>query len=459
MKIKNNILRNIKESLNQAFLFIPVSGSFFKIYIGVCLEFFFKDRLSRLATEVTNELIEKKVLAPQTLKSFSFSFKKETFYDFYLKNYDGRTYSRGFSLDINEAFAKTLGEVFERQFTEFPSNPSSVRYSSIKGLIEKGNRFIDPSTYSQATEKQIAAFPEVFKCDEETILGWVKVKDILSGEEVYALGQDAFWGFGYNEIEPRLSSLGTNGCGGGYSMEQAINSALLEILQRDTFFRYWYFKKKPNKIDLQTIPSNSNASLLIQNLNREGFIVHILDMSDIAGFPTITAIIKRPHTGWFLGASSSFSKVGAINRALEEAFSIYTWTFQQARSGSYELNDFLEKPVMNDFLDERIKSQQRCLLWGSEFYLDLQDQFLIEGDIIPFYDKSSSNNFSLKEFLVRKYGNGYIASSEDSLLSEYGYYAVKVFFPKAYMLILTEKYARPVLNNIYPHNVQPHPFP
>lgn len=459
MKNKSSLLRTLKENLNQRFLFIPQTYSFVTLYLEISLEFLFRDKLTKLAFFTAEELIERKVLAPQTIQGFKFNFKTTTFHDFYLKNYDGRSYSRGFSTDINEAFAKALGEVFERQFTEFPKKNDDILYSSLKDLEKGGDFFVDPRTYPQPTEKQSALFSEKFEYKEDVIFAWVRVKNLSNNSFVYALAQDAHWGFDYVKDEPSLTTPGTSGCGGGYTQEQALNSAMLEILQRDTFFRYWYFNKKPEKIDLESIPTESSAAEMVNNLRNEGFTVHILDMTSVAGIPTITAVIQRDGTGWFVGASSSLLKEKSILRALEEAFSIYMWTFQQAKNGSYEIADFIETPSKDDFLDERINSRRRCLLWGSKFYADLQNKFLVEGDPVPFKEESINKNFNLKDFLIEKFGEGYAMEAESEVLEVYNYHAVKVFFPKAYRLVLNEKYSRSVLNNVYPQNVSPHPFP
>ena len=423
------------------------------------LEFLFKNKLTKFALFVVEELVERKILAPQSIQAFSFNFKTTIFYDFYLKNYDGRTYSRGFSTDINEAFAKALGEVFERQFTEFPKKNEHILYTSLKDLEKYGEIFVDPRRYPQPTEKQLVAFPGKFEYKEDGIFGWVKVKSLSTGSSIYALAQDAYWGFNYINNEPFLTTPGTSGCGGGYTQEQALNSAMLEILQRDTFFRYWYFNKKPEKIDLESISATGSAGEMLNNLKYEGFTVYLLDMTPLAGIPTITAVIQRENTGWFVGASSSFSKEKSILRALEEAFSIYMWTFQQAKNGSYEIADFIETPSKDDFLDERINPRTRCLLWGSKFYADLQNKFLIEGDFISFKEESINQSFNLKDFLMEKFGEGYVMEAENEVLDLYNYHAVKVFFPKAYRLVLNEKYSRSVFNNVYPQNVAPHPFP
>lgn len=459
MKSRYLSLRILKESLNQKFLFIPQTYSFVNLYLEISLEFLFKSKLTKLAFFLVEELIEKKILAPQKIQAFRFNLKTTIFYDFYLKNYDGHTYSRGFSTDINEAFAKALGEVFERQFTEFPKKNEEILYSSLKGLKEGGKFFVNPRTYPQPSKKQLEAFPHYFKYDEDTIFAWVKVKSLSGNSFVYALAQDAYWGFSYIKDEPSLTTTGTSGCGGGYTQEQALNSAMLEILQRDTFFRYWYFNKKPEKIDLESIPTESSAAEMVNNLRNEGFTVHVLDMTSVAGVPTITAVIQRENTGWFVGASSSLSKEKSILRALEEAFSIYMWTFQQAKNGSYEIADFIEIPSKDDFLDEGINSRSRCLLWGSKFFADSQNKFLIEGDFTLFREESINKNFNLKDFLIEKFGEGYVMEAESEALDIYNYCAVKVFFPKAYRLVLNEKYSRPVLNNVYPQNISPHPFP
>ncbi len=465
MKNKNLILRNLKENLHQKFLFIPHNKTFVGNYIDICLEFFFRKKLTRLAVGVVDELIEKKVLAPQVPKVFRFDFEGATFYDIYLKNYDGRTYSRGFSTDIHEACAKALGEVFERQFTEFrdDENNRTILYSSMRDLQQKKVSFVDPREYAQPVEQQRKVFSKIFTYNENEVFAWVQAKklseDALDAEGIYISAQDAYWGFGYSRKEPNITSHGTSGCGGGYTYTQALESALLEVLHRDTFFRYWYFNKKPYQIDIHTIPDTGKTALFLKRLKEEGFTVHLLDMTETAGLPTITAVIQRENTGWFIGASSSRSKEGACHRALQEAFSIYMWTFQQAKYGKYDVNEFLDSPVRGGFIDERITGRERCLLWGSKYYLEEQDQFLVQGKVIPFEEVIIPKDCNIQSCMVQKFGEGYVVEAHNEILETYNYYSVKVIFPKVYRLFLVEKYARPLLQGNYPQNNTPHPFP
>jgi len=453
------VLRGVKKSFLQGSLFIPLKKSFVGVYYDILKEYFNNKVISPVTANVIRELIEKNILSPKPLQQFRYDFTDFSFNDIYMQNYDGRTYSRGFSKDINIAVAKALGEVFERQFTEFLDSTRVTINASVQEMNKAKVTFLDPLKYSKPTKKQLAAFPQLFSYTKDTKFDWVEVKKLNTNERTYLVAQDVCWGHINVSKETRVVIQGTGGCGGGYTFNEALESASFEVVQRDTFFRFWYFNKSPDSIIMETLPKNSDAYLMFRNLVSEGFKVHLLDMTLEAGLPVVTAVLEKENTGWFVGSSSGKSKIASTHRAIEEAFSTYMWMHQQIKNGLYQLEDFVEFPVEEGFIDRRISDKERCFLWGSKFYSSKQPNFLLNGNSVPFKEFLLGEHFSIANYLTEKFGDAYLVSSKNKLLEDYDYFSVKVMVPGAYNLPLVEVYSMSVLNNVFPQNNLPHPFP
>lgn len=458
-KIKNPIsIFRIREYLGFKFLFFSEKLSFIRGYYYSLVDFIQGNKNIFFVHHVLNKLYNERIISVNGVFEARYELGNSVFYDVYIRNYDGMLFSRGTSKNKEEAYAKALGEIFERQSTQLPLNEKEIIYMNIKEMRESGKVFVDPNIYNKPSSAQIQLFKN-YHFDDHTIFGWVEVKNFYTNKNIFILAQDAYWSYFRLNGEPRVTNMSTNGCAGGYSVEEATKSAFYEIVQRDTFFKYWYFNKSPKKILSETLPKDSEAMSVVRDLQKKYFIIEILDMTDEAGIPTIVCVLYKDTTGWFIGASTADKKIHAIERAIQEAFSVYMWFYQTIYREGYNVDTFKSTEPLFDFLDTRITDSERCILWGSKWFKDRQDHFLIEGEGVVFEESSTNKKFALKEFIKNKYGDTYINVIKNELLDEYNYFAVKAIAPSAYSLFLIEHETLPVKNGIYPQNSSIHPFP
>lgn len=460
MITKVNTIRAIKKILNIPFRFICQNSNFFSEYANCLHEVLYRSEKSPLLDTILKELVAERCIAEDGVKHSVTDFAGVTVHDVYIRNYDGRVYARGTSTNMMEAYAKALGEIFERQsFDHTLQTDSQTTKATEKELQASGVPFIPLTEYFEPTEAQVHTFPGLFNTSEDTIFSWTDCVHMSTQRITKALTQDAFWGATTFLNEPSMSHGSTHGCGGGYTEQEAFQSAAYEVIQRDAFFKYWYAGRSPNQIHVDSIEKGTKVAQLIDSLKKFGFSMHLLDLTDEASVPTVAAVLYTSHTGWFVGASTNTTKLAAIERALMEALSVYIWMNKEMLSGRYDIASESFNSIKGGFLDERVTSKTRCMLWGSRFFQATQSDFFINGQIVQFSESTSATEVDLQCLLEQKYSNVYLCKGIHPLGHMYDYHAVKLIIPAAHPVYLNEIFTRSCKSTVYPQNCEPHPFP
>ncbi len=128
----------------------------------------------------------------------------------------------------------------------FVPTDEKIVYKSYKELRDEKKSSLNICNLSVATEQQKETFPDMV-WDEDSVFGWITANNFYTKELVYVPAQMAYWGYKRPASEPNLSEINTNGLGAGYSDEEAILSGMGELIQRHSFFTYWYTKNPLQK--------------------------------------------------------------------------------------------------------------------------------------------------------------------------------------------------------------------
>ena len=170
--MKNNLIINLREEIlcmrkerGSRFLFLPKNSLkfFARIYL---YEFFGKVKQADnlLLNFVLRDLIERKVLVKNMLIKSRYELGDFTYHDVMLKTFDNQYYCRGTSTDEMEAYAKALGEVFERytlkHYADFVVEKSNFENDNLKG------RVLNYEEYPQPTPEQLEKFA-IFRCAKQ----------------------------------------------------------------------------------------------------------------------------------------------------------------------------------------------------------------------------------------------------------------------------------------------------
>lgn len=459
-----DILFEVRKILGLKLNFILCDKDFIKQFFAIFSEIFNKNKIGTQGELIIKDLIDRNIFTKLPLLHYTYKFNENyVFHDFYLTNYEGETEGKGFSFDINEALAKAIGETIERKYTKNLHTDRDIVISSYKSLLDdckgKNIKVLDLDVLGKPTKSQRDNGVVNFEYDENSNFAWTKADDIFNSCKIYVPMQVAVWGHDVKYKEPFIFNKISNGCGAGYSEHEAFESAVYETIQRDSFFYYWYNNISPNQIDINSILDRDIADI-INLLKNEGFIIQVLNLSDKSFIPTVCVFLNKENTGYYVGASTSNSLKAATLRAIMEALSVYTWQQENFKMGEMVQENFLKQKVKENFSDERMIQKNRTMFWASKPFVKEnlhKFSFLFEGKVENYKNFTLKEDFNLKRYLKQNYKNLIVLNS--GKLDNYNYHYCKVLITPTYNLTLTETQNMSVVDNIYPQNTFPHPFP
>lgn len=382
------------------------------------------------------------------------------FYDVGLRAVDGRVFARGTSLSLDEAVARAFGELYERVSMRFVPAGQEVVRVSYKTLQAQKEAVFPIFELAQATQKQKETFADLV-WDENSIFGWIEATNIFTQAPMWVPAQLLHWGYKRQKGEPLLGEMNTNGLGAGYTYDEAVLSSASELLQRHSFFTHWYAKKAPPKIALHSVLQSAlvprEVKTLLQAVSEYGFTIRLLDCTLVDGTPSVAAVLTKPGLGWFLGMATKVDYSGAIDRAVCEALSVYTWAMDGANNTQAPV--LSETTLTAGFCDRSITDVKRIHAW-SQAHIAKNGEFFLAGRKVLFGDlikKKANSPIEVLNILTK--GQLCVVQAKQPCLDEVGFHSVRLIAPRLYKLALHERFSTPVLGGVEPKNTYPHPFP
>ncbi len=382
------------------------------------------------------------------------------YYDVGLKTINGLVTSRGTSLTLDEAVARAFGEMYERVAMRYPLEDDSIFSKSVRQLMSSNVPFMNLAAMPQPTQLQKDTYPDM-RWDQDSQFGWTTAKNIFSGAQTAVPAQLVYFGYTKNQHEPILCEKNTHGLGAGYTYEQALESAAAEVIQRHSFFSFWYAHVAPPRIQYRSVLASTRASLSCRKILAAtleyGFTMYLLDCTLEKGIPSVCTILTKPGLGWFVGMSTSPRYDSAIERSISEALSVYTWAMQRPfDEKGYTI--FAPYTMRGLFCDNGITDIVRVHSWTQE-ETARHGAFFLQGQERTF-DSLTKKDMSVFLSLEKLTGGtAYVKAASQTYLTQIGFHSVRIIAPSLYRLSLFERLSVPVLNKQPPANTYPHPFP
>lgn len=141
----------------------------------------------------------------------------------------------GCTFDLAQSRECALGEAVERYAGNFPHPP--VATGPAASLSTRGERVLDPACLLAIDDAQQRASARLLPWDEHRELDWLQGSDVVTGEpvlvpsEAVLLHRDPARPY---SLVPRMG-----GIAAGRSVQHAVGSGLLELLERDATARWW----------------------------------------------------------------------------------------------------------------------------------------------------------------------------------------------------------------------------
>jgi ribosomal protein S12 methylthiotransferase accessory factor len=182
-------------------------------------------------------------------------------------------------------------------------------------LEELGPEAIDPLTVARYLPFQFNRASGLKRFDAKLNYEWKRVKEIGTDKTIYMLADFIYFPFQPKSGRPYFFA-NSSGAAAHSSNHDAIENAVLELVERDAFMIDWINKISGRWIKQTSLPSEIVAR--IRELKKAGFETRIRDLTlDLA--PVIGVVVRSRESGFFsVSAASEFSVLKALDRALME---------------------------------------------------------------------------------------------------------------------------------------------
>jgi YcaO cyclodehydratase, ATP-ad Mg2+-binding len=167
-----------------------------------------------------------------------------------------------------------------------------------------------------------------------------------------------------------LVPLSTSGFAAHLSEEQALESAIFEIVERDAFFIAWYGNIAAQDITDYALDLYKQ---LPKQLIAECFLkVLLLPTNYNSGFAVATLLIRRDEKGFIVGLGAATTIQASVAKAINEALYFYCWNLlfdPKTFAVSTDISKFKGYESNLDYFWHQGRDAYRSLLDGKSFEL------------------------------------------------------------------------------------------
>lgn len=229
--------------------------------------------------------------------------------------YGDSGFGTGSTADI--AKLKALMEVYERVVS---SSPANITWKNASEL----DSFLNPIEYINQNRDFVESLG-LYEFQIDDLNPWVKVCNFSESYNSYALMDQVYYGFDEGIVKRPLVTYGnSSGIAAHFDKQEAKLRSYFELIERDALMVLWY--SKSNFVKIPTNKLASKYSFKINQYNKVGVKVHILDIS--IELPTFLVIFESDSNlpKISAGACSNLNPHKALQKAMEEAeFNFLSW--------------------------------------------------------------------------------------------------------------------------------------
>ena len=231
-----------------------------------------------------------------------------------------RAHAGGSALDWPHATAKAIGESVERS-SVLRWEPSVVMAPAQALDVHADLQALDLFHADQRAEP---GFP--FKrIDEHSQLGWVPAYSLTRRQAGFVPAALAHLYYEPRTEGDAFDTCPVSGYACGNSLEEALLSALYEVVERDAFMIAWYQRLAVPSLDLASMKS-AEARDALKRFTPAPVRLYCSDLSTDVGIPAVMVMMTSNAPGWPAAAvatAASWSLERAVVRALGELSSAH----------------------------------------------------------------------------------------------------------------------------------------
>ena len=223
----------------------------------------------------------------------------------------------GSGMSRPQAVGAAVGEAVERYSAGYVPRERLVEATA----AELGRRAVDPASFGLFAESQYRRPGFRYsRFTKETRLPWVEGVDLETGESAWIPAELVFLADVHPAAGVRVGYATSSGLACSASAGEALERALLELLERDAFMIAWWRRLSPPRLDWSLHPWMQAVDG--RYFRGTGLTYHALDLSGLHELPIVAAVVCAPGSRAALGVGAAAN--GRVEqawwRALAEAF-------------------------------------------------------------------------------------------------------------------------------------------
>jgi ribosomal protein S12 methylthiotransferase accessory factor len=316
---------------------------------------------------------------PSSLSTFSAEVSEIGRYVSWLPDQVGS----GTGFDSHAARMSAVGEAVERYCGNCVSRVDAT--SSARALASEGVPHIRPLEFRHFLPEQLGDSNLAFVEPSDTaVLEWCAGRRLHDDAELYVPASTVYLNY-HRDPErrsfPRFHPVHLSGIAAGKSERQAITSALLEIIERDTTMLWWLGKRPATGLDVE--PRSELQSLIFNGMDEKRFDLRWLLLPSDFRVPTVACVlVDKVLDTLTVGFAARFKARDAALKAAGEAFQLWhfsagllepdSWLWKSVEIGW--LGNTSIKPYREDrrYLDSFVNGRADMinLLHNSQLFLD-----------------------------------------------------------------------------------------
>lgn len=221
-------------------------------------------------------------------------------------------FASGTSTSADLAQVKAIAEAFERY------RSGNIRVDIEAPAATLNTPWLDPGRITPLSPEQLARYPDLKEFDENEMWQWVTGVDLLSGKPVMVPVDLVFYPITPNTFGRKLiSHANSSGIAANFDEKKAVESGLLELIERDAIMRNWYSKNPPPKIPMESISKHWQRRITYWKAQAKS--VDVLDLSH-DGVAIVNVIIRNDLESYPYFVNGSAASLESYEVAVEKAF-------------------------------------------------------------------------------------------------------------------------------------------
>ncbi len=315
-----------------------------------------------------------------------------------------------------------VAETFERAIGAFGyfAHDDKIAFGSSKSLTNAGLRVMGPDELRLFAPEQFKIHPRIASSfrpfTEDTTVGWIEGKRLLSGESCWVPTQIALPFYLPAGKEVPIGYFTTGGLAAHINYEEAVYHAVLELFERDAVNLRWNCRMAPEQIDVDQVPSSAMLKRLLSIgralPNQFKFYLHRNEFTEL---PVVTVIGFAPsfkRYAYYAGGGVAFDaeesmlyavgEYGQSEGTLRALLLAPTWELATATRNLFHVEEDINVNDIDHFF--KIISY-----YGYKKNFEKMNWYLTEGETVPLsslprhQDNSLEARYASMLALLRKH--------------------------------------------------------